>query len=375
MTALEDLAAKLGMDPLELLRKNLPLAPEALRETWAEELDIAAERMRWKERWKPRGERQAGAVQRGLGLSLHTWGGRGHRSACDVTVQPDGSVEAKVGTQDLGTGTRTVVAMVLAETFGLEPHEVKVSIGDSRYPQSGPSGGSTTVGGVSAATRRGAQDALRAVFAKVAPELGAAPEELEAVGGRVRVRGDAARSLSWREAASTLGVTAVTGNGRNPGPPADLTSSGVGGVQMADVAVDLETGVVKLHRLIAVQDCGLVVNPRLAESQMLGGMIMGVGYALYEELVADPITGRLLNPNMEFYKMASLADVGELEVHLMDTPRHQARGVIGIGEPPVISPGAAISNAVANAIGVRVPYLPITPRRVLDALAGAGETA
>ena len=371
MTALDDLAAKLGMDPLELFRKNLSLAPESLRETWAEELDIAAASMRWRERWKPRGAREPGPVQRGLGLSIHTWGGRGHRSACDVTVQPDGSIEAKIGTQDLGTGTRTVVAMVVAETFGLEPHEVKVSIGDSRYPQSGPSGGSTTVGGVSAATRRGAQDALREVLAKAAPHLGAAPDELEAVGGRVRVKGDAARSLSWREAAAKLGVTPVTGNGRNPGPPADLTNSGVGGVQMAEVSVDLETGVVKLHRLLAVQDCGLVINHRLAESQMLGGLIMGVGYALYEELVADPVTGRVLNPNMELYKMASLADVGELEVHLMDTPRHQARGVIGIGEPPVISPGAAISNAVANAIGVRVPYLPITPRRVLDALAVA----
>ncbi|HUP23449.1 MAG TPA: xanthine dehydrogenase family protein molybdopterin-binding subunit [Thermoanaerobaculia bacterium] len=375
MSALDDLAARLGMDPLELFRKNLDLAPESLRETYAEELEIAAELMRWKERWRPRGERQPGPVQRGLGLSIHTWGGRGHRSACEVTVQPDGSIEAKIGTQDLGTGTRTVIAMVLAETFGLEPHQVKVSVGDSRYPQSGPSGGSTTVGGVSAATRRGAQDALREVLAKVAPELGVTADQLEAVGGRVRVVGQASRSLSWREAAAKIGVVPITANGRNPGPPADLTNSGVGGVQMADVSVDLETGVVKINRLVAVQDCGLVINHKLAESQVFGGMIMGIGYALYEELVADPVTGRPLNANMELYKLASIADVGELQVHLMDTPRHQARGVIGIGEPPVISPGAAISNAVANAIGVRVPYLPITPRRVLDALAASSGKA
>jgi xanthine dehydrogenase YagR molybdenum-binding subunit len=103
-----------------------------------------------------------------------------------------------------------------------------------------------------------------------------------------------------------------------------------------------------------------------------GALIMGVTYALFEEAVYDPQTGRMLNPDMEFYRLASLSDVGKLRVHMMTGKGYDERGVIGLGEPPVISPGAAISNAVANAIGVRVPMLPLTPDRVLAALENAG---
>jgi xanthine dehydrogenase YagR molybdenum-binding subunit len=326
--------------------------------------------MGWMERWRPRGV-SPGPVKRGLGLSIHTWGGRGHASNCQVKVHPDGTVEAALGSQDLGTGTRTVIAMVLAETFGLPVDAVTVAIGDSSFPQSGPSGGSSTVGGVSASTRRAAQDALREVFVKVAPQLGAAPETLVARDGRVFVAGDPAKGLPWKEAASRIGVVPISVNGKNPGP-GQLTDSGVGGVQMADVAVDVETGVVKVHRMVAVQDVGLVVNEKLATSQVEGALIMGISTALYEERVADPVTGRLLNPNMELYKLAGIGDVGELVVHLMRGPGHDERGVIGIGEPPVVSPMAAIGNAIANAIGVRVPHAPFTPERVLAALGGAG---
>jgi xanthine dehydrogenase YagR molybdenum-binding subunit len=117
-----------------------------------------------------------------------------------------------------------------------------------------------------------------------------------------------------------------------------------------------------------VQDCGLIINLKLAESQCYGAMIMGISYALYEEKIMDPTTGRMLNPNMEFYRLAGYGDIPELVVHMMTGAGYDERGVIGLGEPPVISPGAAISNAVANAIGVRVPFLPLTPDRVLAAL-------
>jgi xanthine dehydrogenase YagR molybdenum-binding subunit len=367
MSILEDLAAELEMDPLDFFRRNLPIATGKRQKVYEEELAIAADLMEWKERWKPRGS-STGTVKRGLGLSLHTWGGQGHSSNCQVKVHPDGTVEASLGSQDLGTGTRTVIAMVLAETFGLPIEAVTVKIGDSSYPQSGPSGGSTTVGGVSSSTRRAAQDALREVFAKVAPALGAAPESLVARDGRIQVAGDASKSLPWKEAASRIGAVPISVSNKNPGA-GQLTTGGVGGVQMADVAVDVETGVVKVHRMVAVQDVGLVINRKLATSQVNGALIMGVSTALYEERVADPVTGRILNPNMEFYKLAGLGDVGELKVHLMGGPGYDERGVIGLGEPPVISPLAAIGNAIANAIGVRVPRAPFTPDRVLAALA------
>ncbi|MEE9166928.1 MAG: xanthine dehydrogenase family protein molybdopterin-binding subunit [Candidatus Neomarinimicrobiota bacterium] len=367
MGALEDLANKLEMDPLDLVLKNIELTGR--RSTvYEEEFLKAAELMGWKEKWHPRGDKTKGPVKRGLGLALHTWGGRGHGSNCDLTIHPDGTTDIKLGTQDLGTGTRTVITITAAETLGLPMSSINLMIGDSLFPVSGASGGSTTVGGVSSSTRRAALDALSQLFEKVAPALNAKPGDLEAVKGKIQVRKDPSRSLTWVEACKSLGGTPITVRGQNPGP-GRLASSGVGGVQMADVSVDIETGVVKMNRMVAVQDCGLIINPKLAESQCYGGMIMGIGYALYEEKIMDPASGRMLNPNMEFYKLAGNGDIGELVVHMMNSDEHDGRGVIGLGEPPVISPGAAISNAVANAIGVRVPFLPLTPNRVLEALA------
>jgi xanthine dehydrogenase YagR molybdenum-binding subunit len=244
---------------------------------------------------------------------------------------------------------------------------INLLIGDNQYPKDSASGGSSTIGGVSSATYRAAVDARTQLFAKVAPALNAQPTELEAADGKVRVANDLNRNLSWKQACSKLGAQSITTRGTNPGE-GDLTNSGVGGVQMADVSVDTETGIVKINKMVAVQDCGLVVSKTQAESQVLGALIMGVSYALYEEKIMDQQTGLMLNTGMDFYRLAGLGDVGDLVVHLMTGPGYDERGVIGIGEPPTVSPGAAIANAVANAIGVRVPYLPLTPDRVLEAL-------
>jgi xanthine dehydrogenase YagR molybdenum-binding subunit len=367
--ALDDLAAKLDLDPLEFFGKNLNLT-KPRQDIYREELAIAADLIGWKQKWHPRRQGNSGEMVRGVGLSLHTWGGRGHGSDCDLTIQPDGSVELKMGSQDLGTGTRTCILIVAADTLGIPMDAIHLQIGDTNYPPSGGSGGSTTTGGVSSSTRRAAVDARDALFAKVAPALNAKPEDLECVNAAVRVRGDSSRSLGWKEACSKLGAMPLTIRGKNPdkSKPPDLTNSGVGGVQMAEVEVDTETGIVKVKKMVAVQDCGLVIDLTTAESQCSGALIMGISYSLYEEKVMDPTTGHLLNDNMEFYRLAGLSDIPELVVHMMTGKGYDERGVIGLGEPPVISPGAAISNAVANAIGVRVPFLPLTPDRVLAAL-------
>jgi xanthine dehydrogenase YagR molybdenum-binding subunit len=370
MCALDDLAAKLNLDPLELFRKNLGMTgPRA--DNYREELAIAADLMGWKDKWRGRGQDRSGSMARGLGLSIHTWGGRGHSSDCDLTLHPDGSVDIKLGSQDLGTGTRTCILMVAAETLGLPIEAISLYIGDTMYPPSGGSGGSTTIGGVSSSTRRAAVDAREGLFAKVAPALNAQPADLECASGTVRVKNDPSRSLSWKQACSKLGAVPLTARGKNPdkSKPPDLTNSGVGGVQMAEVEVDTDTGVVKVKKMVAVQDCGLIIDLKTAESQCHGALIMGITYALYEEKIMDQTTGRMLNPNMQFYRLAGISDIPELVVHMMTGKGYDERGVIGLGEPPVISPGAAISNAVANAIGVRVPFLPLTPDRVLNALA------
>jgi len=373
MCAMEDLAAKLNMDPLEFFQKNLGITgPRA--ENYREELGIASELMGWKQKWHARPTTSPTGVVRGVGLSIHTWGGRGHKSDCDLTIQADGSVEIKMGTQDLGTGTRTCIMMVAADTLGIPLEAVNLKIGDTTYPSSGGSGGSTTIGGVSSSTRRAAVDAREQLFAKVAPALGVQPTELESVNGTVRVKADPSKSLSWKQACTKLGAMPLTVHGQNPdrSKPPDLTNSGVGGVQMAEVEVDAETGIAKVTKMVAVQDCGLVIDLKTAESQVYGALIMGITYSLYEEKIMDQNTGLMLNSDMEFYRLAGLSDIPELVVHMMTGKGYDERGVIGLGEPPVVSPGAVISNAVANALGVRVPFIPITPDRVLDALGQKG---
>jgi xanthine dehydrogenase YagR molybdenum-binding subunit len=355
------------MDPIEFFSKNADLSA-GRGKVYREELQVAAQLADWQKNWHPRGDKTAGHIKRGMGVSMHTWGGRGHNSTCNVTIHPDGSVEVTLGSQDLGTGTRTVIAVVAASTFGLPMEAITVNIGDSKYPPDGASGGSTTVGGVSASTRRGCVDALDQLLAVAAPSLGVPADQLIAVDGHIQAKDDASKKLTWKEACGKLQVKSVQAVGKNPGQ-CKLGDSGVGGVQIADVSVDTETGLVKINKMVAAQDCGLIIDMKTAESQCYGALIMGITYALMEEKIMDPITGRMLNNNMDFYKLAGIGDIGELVVHMMTGPGYDERGVVGLGEPPVISPGAAISNAVANAIGVRVPTIPLTPDKVLAALA------
>jgi xanthine dehydrogenase YagR molybdenum-binding subunit len=369
MGALDDLAARLGMDPLDFMLKNLNLAT-ARAEVYHDELLIGADLIGWKKNWHPRGQ-DSGVTRHGLGLAIHTWGGRGHDSNCELSIHPDSSVNIRIGSQDLGTGTRTAILIVAGDTLGLPIDKIKLSLGDNQYPADGGSGGSTTIGGVSSSTRRAAIDARDQLFTKIAGALNAKPEELEAVNGAIRVKSAPSRSMSWKDACARLGTQPIQVIGKNPGP-GDLISSGVGGVVMADVAVDTETGIVKMNKMVCVQDCGLIISMKTAESQVYGAMIMGIASTLYEEKVMDPVTGRMLNPNMDFYRLAGIGDIGELVVHMMTGKGYDERGPIGLGEPPTVGPMAAISNAVANAIGVRVPFLPITPDRVLSALNAKG---
>jgi xanthine dehydrogenase YagR molybdenum-binding subunit len=368
--AMTDVAAKLNMDPLELFFKNLNLT--ARGDVYRYEFEKAAELMDWKTKFHAPGRGSGGAVKRGVGLALGTWGGRPHDSDCRITVNPDGSVVLEMGTQDLGTATRTVVAIVAAETFGLPLNAITVRIGDSRYPPSGASGGSTTVGGVSASTRRASVKVLDKLFEAVAPTLGVEAEKLVAVDGRIQVDGDPSKNLTWRAACAKLGVKPISEIGRQPSrDEGNLNDSGVGGVQMAEVEVDTETGVVQMVKMVAVHDCGLVINLKTAESQVYGALIEGICEALYEHRVFDQQTGKMLNADMEFYKLAGIGDIGELVVHMVQGP-YDSRGVIGLGEPPMVPVLGAISNAVHNALGVRVPVLPMTPDRVLAALEKGG---
>jgi xanthine dehydrogenase YagR molybdenum-binding subunit len=372
-SAVEDWAAKAGLDPLDVFVKNAQYAPDARVETYRYQLQKAAELAEWKKLWKPRGQNGSGHIKRGLGISMNAWAGGGHQSTCRMVINPDGSVSVEIGTQDLGTGTRTIITQVAAESLGLPMSKIKLVIGNNDLPPDGASGGSTTVGGVSASTRKASLNALAKLFEYAAPALGAQAEELEALDSHVRVKGQPNKSITWEAACRKMGTSKISETGVNDqrtGGREGLQTAGAAGVQIADVSVDTETGIVKMNRFVAVQDCGMIINPRLAESQIFGAVIMGIGTALYEERIMDPTTGRTLNPDMEFYKLAGIADIGNIVVHLDIRPENDKRGVIGLGEPPAVGICAAVGNAVANAIGVRVPNMPMKPVHVLNALEG-----
>lgn len=372
-TAMDDVAAKLGMDSYDLFMKNLKYVSgkkNGRPEVYAAEMKIAAKMIDWKAKWHPHGKGGGrGPIKRGLGMAMHTWGGGAGPCTCLVKVHPDGSVETFLGSQDIGTGTRTVIAIVLAETFGITLGDVKVNLGSSKYPKSSGSGGSITVGGVSGTNRRAAQSALWKIFDLVAAKYKVDAATLKARGGKI-VSGDKV-ICSWKQAASLVGPMALEVVGERETDA--LTSVQVGGVQMADVSVDTETGKVRINEFVCVQDCGLIIDELTARSQVLGGMIMGISYALSEERIMDNRTGRYLNADLENYKLPRIGDIGSLKVKMYQPASEYNRGVVGLGEPPVISPGATISNAVANAIGVRVPVLPMTPQRVLEALQKGGD--
>ncbi len=374
---LDDLAAKLGMDPLQVRLKNLPpndpdavqndpQSYNALRHTiYTEEIKKAAELAGWDKKWHPPGEGPGkGPVKHGIGMAIHTWGGAGYPpNDITVTIASDGSVLVEGSTQDLGTGERTVLALIVAEVLGLETKDVTVRIGESQYGRSTGSGGSTTTPGTSPAALNAVVAARDSLFKAIAKRLDAKPEDLSIEPGKVASKD---KSWSWREACARLGMDVFKGTGNfTPG----LSNQGVGGVQIAEVAVDTETGVVRCTRVVAVQDCGRIINEQGCISQVCGGVIMAVNAAVIEERIMDRHTGRQVNPNMEFYKIGGIKDMPEIVVHMHHMPD---RGVIGIGEPPTISTCAAIGNAVFNAIGVRVPYGPFSPDRVLAALSKKG---
>ena len=359
---MDELADTVRMDPVEFRIKNLPEAN--LSQAWGDYFRQGAKAFGWDKRHAT-GDPRPGPIKNGFGVSAHRWGGggRGGRAHCDVAS--DGSIVMKVGTQDLGTGTRTMVAMLTAETFGLPVSAVKPEIGDTIYPVCGASGGRTTAASISPAIRIAAGKARDQVLAKAAPQLGVDADMLVAEGGRVFVKGTPSKGMTWKEACRYLGAEPVSVDGEWED---GLSSTGTSGVQFTEVDVDIETGIVKVKRILSVQDCGLIVSRLTAESQVYGGIIGSLNFALFEDRILDRVTGQMVNPNMESYMLAGLSDVPKIDIMLIDTPEQRSRGVIGIGEPPTVSTASSIANAVRNATGATLRSLPLMPHKVLAAI-------
>jgi xanthine dehydrogenase YagR molybdenum-binding subunit len=369
--AVDELAERLAIDPLALRDR---IDPSPVRR---EQRRIGAQRIGWSGRHAPGADR--GAIKRGIGVAQSLWYSNVQINAsCEVRVMRDGAVEVRSSVQDIGTGTGTILAQVVAEVFGLPASAITVRIGDTDFPAGPPSYGSRATASITPPARTAAWRVLQTLYREAAPMLKAAPDELTASGGHIAVRNDPARSMSFAEAAALLRTdlaSAVASRADDYGGfrmrmgDAAIAQQDLAGVQFAAVAVDTETGVVRVERVVAVQDCGRPINPRQIESQVHGGVLMGMSFALCEERILDQRSGRMLNANLEEYKVTGSCDMPQIDVIVLEDYRAtSATDAYGIAEPSNIATAPAIGNAVYNAIGVRIRSLPMTPAAVLAAL-------
>jgi xanthine dehydrogenase YagR molybdenum-binding subunit len=377
--ALDDLARALAMDPLDLRRKNFAPLYQVLDRPYAtktllEAYTLAAERIGWdtrdaEERRYPRGRQ--GMLRRGVGLASQLWGGDGGPPAQAIAkLLPDGSAVIITGTQDIGTGTRTVLAQIAAEELRIPLSSVRVELGETEFGVfSPPSGGSMTLASVGPAVRMAAAEARKEML-EIVSHLAEAPVDVLDVQDGAIINSETGKEMG--SIASFLGQLEgheVTARGMR-GPNAEDVIVRTFGAQFAEVEVDIGTGEVRVLKIVAAHDCGRIVNPLTFSSQMEGGIIQGVGMALSEQRIVDDRLGVTVNPNLGDYKVPTIRDIPDIELVLFNTPNEVANtlGALGAGEPPIIPTPGAIANAVANALGRRVTGLPLTPDRVLDML-------
>jgi xanthine dehydrogenase YagR molybdenum-binding subunit len=372
-SALDELAAVLGMDPLELRRVNdvdvdqasgMPYSAKNLSAC----IDRAAELSGWAGRDALRDREHEDGRKRGLGAACQIWwGGGGPPAHALVRMGHDGVVTVVTGAQDIGTGVTTAFAMVAAEELGLPLDRVRVEVGSTRYGVFAPvSGGSQTMPSVAPAVRAAAYDLKGKLLELAGDVFEVSPEDLRIADGEF-VSLDGALREKVTEVTGKLGQAQLVGTGsRGPNPEGMRVNTF--GCQVAQVAVDVATGEIAVERIVAVHDIGRVISPLQARSQVEGGVLQGLGFALMEERVVDRTTGTVVNANLEDYKLPTHADCPEIVIDFIDKPDPHASslGLKGLGEPPIVPTAPAIANAVFHATGVRVRHSPITRRRFLE---------
>jgi xanthine dehydrogenase YagR molybdenum-binding subunit len=373
--AVDELAAALSLDPIELRRRmhvdhdqstGRPYSGKSLLACY----DRAAELSGWATRDRLRDSGGDGLL-RGLGCATQMWfGSAGPAAECTIRIGADGIATVVTGIQDIGTGTLTAAQMVAAEELGLPLDRIRVVGGDTGPGVVSPTaGGSVSTASITPAVRAAAASARRALLDLAGDAFEISPEDLVLRGGRITSR-DHALDCSYTELTDTLGQATVEAAGART-LNSDEYSIHTWGCQVAQVAVDPGLGTVVVERIWAVHDVGRIINPLLASSQVEGGVLQGVGYALTEERVLDPTTGAPVNATLDDYKLPTIADMPAIVVEFIDVPDPLAANTAakGLGEPPIIPTAAAIANAFAHATGRRSRALPLTPARVLEALA------
>ena len=376
-SAIDELAAAAGVDPLTLRRRHAGSAKDPLTgkrysdKRLLECYRIGAQEIGWNRRRAGGTRGTAPHRRRGIGMASQIWGGGGGPPAYAlVHFDSDGTVVLTTGTQDIGTGTRTILAQICADELGVELDDVRVRLGDTAGPYGPISAGSLTLASVGPAVRLAARDAREQVLGAAAGVLETPKAELRLEAGSIVSKG--ART-PLGEVLGKVDNNTVIGKGiRFPNP--DGLALKTFGAHFVELEVDVRTGEIFIDRVVAVHDVGRIVNPRTAASQVEGGVIQAIGFALSEERIVDRALGRVMNGNLEGYKIPTVRDVPKIVVKFVGKPDRRANnlGAKGLGEPPIIPTAAAIANAVANASGARVRHSPLTRARVLEALALAG---
>jgi xanthine dehydrogenase YagR molybdenum-binding subunit len=366
---LDEVAAKLDLDPLEVRRRNYahstderPYSSKNLMECYR----------RAEPHWERRHEVRARSDEtwkHGVGMASQIWyGGGGPPSYAWVRVGSDGHAQVVTAMQDIGTGSRTAMAQIAAEELGIPVEHVQVSLGDSaRGPYATLSAGSSTIPSMGPATRSAAADAKRQILEIAAQRFQVEERVLDLKGGKI-VSADGG-SWDLTEITGLLEDAQILGKGaRGPNPTGMRVLTF--GVQVAEVAVDVETGEVRVDKIVAIHDVGRVINALGASSQVEGGIIQGLGHTLSEERLVDPHTGRVLTQSLDAYKLPTIADVPEIVTDLVDVPDPHLTnlGAKGLGEPPIIPVAAAIANAIRDATGADIRSLPISREEMLKAL-------
>jgi CO/xanthine dehydrogenase Mo-binding subunit len=375
--AMDALAGALGIDPLALRRKNYAaLDQDKGRRYSAKHLDRCydegAERFRWTHRRveAAASRTHGGALRRGVGMASQVWGaGGGPPAYATVRVNPDGTIDVLTGTQDLGTGSRTVLAQIAAEALGARLADVRTVLGDTeRTPYAGNSWGSITTASVGPAVRVAAIQARERLLEAAAELLDVDATRLAASESTVRVHDDE-RTMTFAQIGRKLGDVMIIGQGSRGANPPD-TAICAFAAQFAEVEVNVETGHVRVLHITSAHDSGRIINPTLAESQLEGGIIMGLGYALFEERVLDASLGLVMNPTTHDYKIPTMADIPQIDAFFVQSADTVANhtGARGIAEAPIIPTAPAIANAVSDALGAEVGEIPLTPWRVLSAV-------
>ncbi|MEO6806743.1 MAG: xanthine dehydrogenase family protein molybdopterin-binding subunit [Edaphobacter sp.] len=378
--AMDELAEKLNLDPIQLRlinyaendpRQGHPWSSKHLRECYAQ----AAERFGWSKRTaKPRQHREGNQLI-GYGMATAIYGAGRAPSSAVVRILPNGRVFVGIGTQDIGTGTYTILAQTAADTLFIDPTLVDVKLGDTTLPRSGGSGGSTTAASVCPAVYDAATQArLKLIQLAIAdtqsPLHGVTAEDVDTRDGKLFLKSNPEKSepvttLIARNGNSPVEATATSELAKDR---ETFTSQSWGAV-FAEVAVDADTHMVQVRRMVGTYDIGTLINKTTGIHQLVGGIIWGVSMALYEETLIDTTYGRTVNENLAEYHVPVNADIHEIDVTCLNIPDYKFNplGSRGIGEIGITGAAAAVANAIYNATGKRVRDLPITLDKLMRA--------